>query len=373
MGTQKRVLVIDDDEVMLQSCQSVLERVGYSIACQNTGRGGLQMLETYRPAVLVVDLKMPELDGFQVIERARAIDPELVVVVITGYATIETAVEAMKAGAYDFLPKPFTPAELRLIIDRSFERWHLARESARLRQEKEELERKFVAVVSHQLKSPLAAVKQHLDVILLSRDSLPEQAVRAATRAEARLHEMLSIIEDSLTLTRLEKARLAETTESTDLAALIRKAVADSSSLAEAASVRIESDLPDAPLLVRGDELSLGMLVNNLLGNAIKYNRQDGLVSLRLTADEGQASLVVSDTGIGIPESAMPLLFQELYRVKTQATRGIPGTGLGLAICKKIVTELGGAISVASTENTGSSFTVTLPRQSAPERGREEP
>jgi two-component system, sensor histidine kinase and response regulator len=369
MAVEKRVLVVDDDEVMLQSCRSVLERVAYTIECQNTGRAGLERIKTFRPSVLVVDLKMPELDGFQVIERARAIDPELVMVVITGYATIETAVDAMKAGAYDFLPKPFTPAELRLIIDRSYERWRLAQESARLQREKEELERKFVAVVSHQLKSPLAAIKQNLDVILLSREALPERAVQAADRAQTRLGEMLGIIDDTLTLTRLEKAALSETSASTDLCALVRAVMQQSAQAAEQAEVRLVTELPDAPVLARGDELSLGMLVGNLVSNAIKYNRRGGAVTASLTQAAGQARLEVRDTGIGIPESCIPLLFQELYRVKSDATRGIPGTGLGLAICKKIVTELGGGIVVTSAENSGSNFTVTLPLRDAAVQG----
>ena len=106
------------------------------------------------PPLLVVDIKMPELNGFEVIKIVRKVDPDVVIVVITGYATIETAVDAMKMGAYDFLPKPFTPSELRMIIDRGFERWRLTKEAKRLRKEKEEVERKFVTLVSHQLKGP---------------------------------------------------------------------------------------------------------------------------------------------------------------------------------------------------------------------------
>jgi two-component system, sensor histidine kinase and response regulator len=145
-----------------------------------------------------VDLKMPELDGLQVIQRVRQIDPDLVIAVITGYATIATAVDAMKAGAYDFLPKPFTPDELRLIVSRGHERWRLAHESRRLQCEKEVAERRIVTFVSHQLKSPLVAAKQYLDVLLFtSRDDLiGPTAADWIVRAQARLEEMLALIDD---------------------------------------------------------------------------------------------------------------------------------------------------------------------------------
>ena len=112
------VIVIDDDEIMCLSCEQILAKAGYRVETFGSGHEGIERLKVVRPPLLVVDIKMPELDGFEVIKIVRKIDPDLVIVVITGYATIETAVDAMKAGAYDFLPKPFTPSELRLIIDR---------------------------------------------------------------------------------------------------------------------------------------------------------------------------------------------------------------------------------------------------------------
>ena len=136
----KIVFVIDDDEIIRLSCEQILKKSGYTVETFASGHVGIERLKQVRPPLLVVDIKMPELDGFEVIKIVRKIDPNVVIVVIPGYATIETAVDAMKMGAYDFLPKPFTPSELRLIIDRGFERWRLASEAQRLRKEKEEVE-----------------------------------------------------------------------------------------------------------------------------------------------------------------------------------------------------------------------------------------
>jgi two-component system, sensor histidine kinase and response regulator len=358
----KRVMVIDDDEIMRISCQQILKRSGYVVETFASGHEGIKQLAEIKPQILVVDIKMPEIDGFQVMEIVRKLDPDLVIVVITGYATIGTAVEAMKSGAYDFLPKPFTPDELRLIIRRGYERWQLVRESQLLRREKEEAERKFVTLVSHQLKSPLAAVKQTLDVMLYTqKDKLPEKAIAGIERCQVRTQEMLGIIQDWLALAKLESAVLCDPRAQAELGPLLEQVVGDHREQADQAKVTLALEVADALPLVRGDALSLAMLFANLVGNAIKYNREGGRATVRAVCEGDGVRVEVEDTGIGIPEEAQKRLFAEFYRVKTEATENIPGTGLGLAICKKIISELGGVITVESTEGKGSTFRILLP------------
>jgi DNA-binding NtrC family response regulator len=115
---ENTIFVIDDDAIIRLSCEQILKKSGYNVETFANGHVGIERLKEVRPPLLVVDIKMPELDGFEVIKIVRRIDPDVVIVVITGYATVETAVDAMKMGAYDFLPKPFTPGELRMIIER---------------------------------------------------------------------------------------------------------------------------------------------------------------------------------------------------------------------------------------------------------------
>ncbi len=359
---QKQVIVIDDDEIMRLSCDQILRKSGYKVEAFGNGHDGIRRIQEVRPPLLIVDIKMPELDGFEVIDIVRKIDPDLVIVVITGYATIETAVDAMKLGAYDFLPKPFTPSELRLIVDRGFERWRLTKEAQRLRHEKEEVEHKFAALVSHQLKTPLVAVRQYLDVLLFSmRDQLPERAVEWISRSQVRLTEMLTIIQDWLALGRIERGALCDRTKETDIASVVDAVITENQQLPAAAKVAIASHVcPDLPR-VAGDPVSIAMIVSNLVSNAVKYNRPGGTVTVGVSAIADRVILEVKDTGIGIPESAIPRLFEEFYRVKTEATQDIPGTGLGLVICKRIVDELGGSIEVSSRDGEFTSFVVRLP------------
>ena len=357
-----RVFVIDDDDIMLLSCRRILEKAGYRVETFSSGLDGIRRIEEVRPELLLVDLKMPELDGLQVIERVRSVDPDVVIAVITGYATISTAVDAMKAGAYDFLPKPFTPDELRLIVNRGHERWRLAMESRRLRREKEEAERRFITFVSHQLKSPLVAAKQYLDVLLFtSKGDMTPKTQEWLTRAQARLDEMLNLIHDWLELARIERGTPCEPGVASDLGEVVTEVVDAAGPQAEAAGVTLGAEIASEVGAVRGDRVSLGTIVSNLVGNAIKYNRVGGRVNVRIARDGERAVLEVSDTGIGIPEESLPDLFREFYRVKSERTRDIPGTGLGLSICKRLVTDLGGAIEAHSRTDEGTTFVVRLP------------
>lgn len=367
MSNEKRVLVIDDDEVIQISCQEILQKSGYTVEAFDNGHDGIARFKELRPQLLVVDIKMRGLDGFQVVNIVRGIDPDIVIVVITGYATIETAVEAMKVGAYDFLPKPFTPDELRLIINRGYERWRLAWESKQLQREKEEVERKFVTLVSHQLRSPLVAVKQYLDVLQFNHQGqLPSRVQTAIGRCQVRVEEMLGIIGDWLALSKLEHGVLCDLKTPTDMHRTIERIVSDYQHEAEIAGVTVRTEMSPDLSQVLGDSVSFSMLVGNLLDNAIKYNRRGGFVTLRTSVDRtgpgaGMACIEISDTGIGIPQDDIPRLFGEFFRSKTKATESILGTGLGLAICKKITSDLGGSISVRSEEGKGSTFFVRLP------------
>ena len=359
----KRILVIDDDEVALLTCRRILEKAGYEVETFDNGPQGFQRFREAPAQVLLVDLKMPQMDGLEVIEQVRAFDPRAIIVLMTGYATIAAAVDAMKAGAYDFLPKPFTPEELRLTVDRCFERWSLAAESEKLRRQKEELQRTFATFVSHQLKAPLVAVKQYLDVLLRTCASpLPETALTWIGRSQERLAEMLVIIDDWLTLAKLEGDRLSDREATTDLCAIARKTVDAIQEQAKLAQVSVSLQVsPEGGIWVHGDAVALSNVAANLIENAIKYNRAGGRVVVAVAGEKDLAVLAVTDTGLGIPEECLPQLFTEFFRVRTDQTHGIPGTGLGLAICKKIIEGLSGTIRVSSKLGEGSTFIVQLP------------
>ncbi len=228
------------------------------------------------------------------------------------------------------------------------------------------MERRFITLVSHQLKSPLVAVRQYLDLLQEDAANRPdaEDARRWLDRSVVRLDEALSIVEDWLLLSRVEAGALCRKDVSSDLAEVLDQLVADSQEAAAARKVQVAPPQCPRPLLVKGDRNSLVAALSHIVDNAILYNRDGGSVTISAQVDQGQepplARVEVCDTGIGIPSAFLPQLFSEFQRARSKASRDVPGTGLGLAISSHIVRELGGRIAVESTEGRGSAFTVTF-------------
>jgi len=364
MGENKyTVLVIDDEEPIRDTCTQILAKEGIQTLTAEDGAIGLRKIEEIRPDLALVDLKMPGISGMELLDMIRGIDPELVAIVITGYATIESAVDAMKRGAYDFLPKPFTPDELRIIVRRGLEKRRLSLESAYLRQEKERMKEYFITLVSHELRSPLATVQQYCDTILggFVGEVEPEQE-EILKQCRVRIKGLLKLVEDWLDVSRIESGMIVENLKPLELSPLLTRVVDLLRTPAETNKVTINVDMPNGLPLVMGDEETLELVFTNLISNAIKFNSEGGKVEARLRADGENVTVEVADTGIGISEESLPFVFNEFYRVRNKETRNITGSGLGLALAKRIVEAHSGSIQVASEPGKGSTFTVMLPR-----------
>jgi len=223
-----------------------------------------------------------------------------------------------------------------------------------------DMRRDFVANVSHELKTPLAAIRGYAETL---RDGALEESATARRFTERILNQtqrLQALLDDLLTLSRLEGVASALELEPVDLHDLVRRAVELVSATAREKRVEIEvEESPVPPLLGNAGELE--RLLLNLLGNAIKYNRADGKVLLRLSRSDGEAVLEVSDTGIGIPPESLLRIFERFYRVDKGRAREEGGTGLGLAIVKHVAQAHGGNVEVESRLGQGSTFRVRLP------------
>jgi signal transduction histidine kinase len=357
------IVVIDDEYAMRLSCLKILTKSGFRVEVSEDGAQGLAAIARLKPSAVVVDLKMPGLSGIEVISRIHQIDPNIVVIVITGYATIDTAVDAMRAGAYEFLPKPFLPVELRLIVDRGLERRRLVLQSQRLRVEREFIERRFLTFASHQMQTPLVAIHQCLDVLLHLEDTGGTAAQRKEwlNRCLRRTADLLNIIRDWLTLSKVEGNLLATARTKVDVKQVIDAVVESYRDIAGARSITIEATFPESAYFVCGDRNCVTVLFDNLVNNAVKYNKTGGSVTITGEIGAGEVVVRVADTGVGIPEEYKPFLFEQFFRIPEKAGSGIGGTGLGLHIANRILTEMGGLISIQSQPGMGSTFEVHIP------------
>jgi len=357
------ILVIDDEESMRDSCSQILTKDGFRAEVAENGSVGLEKIKELKPDLTLVDLKMPGISGMEVLEKTREIDPNIISVVITGYATVDSAVEAMKKGAYDFLPKPFTPEELRLIIRRGLERRKLILETESLRREKKLMEENFITMVSHQLRSPIVAILQYYEVILAGIvGDVSEKQKEMIQRAKDRLESLLNLINDWLDVARIDRGQIVDKLKPLSLKDVIKKVVEDMRPLAQKDEITLEFGHCSQNDLVQGDKETLEQVFSNLINNAIRYNKTKGQVLITIKENKDFIATEVQDTGIGIAKEHLPLIFEQFYRVSRGEDQKAKGTGLGLSIAKKIVEAHAGSIQVSSELGKGSTFTVLLPK-----------
>jgi len=357
------ILVIDDEEAMRDSCHQVLSKDGYVTETAVDGHSGLRKIREIKPDLVLIDLKMPGMSGMKLLEKIGDIDPNLVSVVITGYATIESAVEAMKRNAYDFLPKPFTPDQLRIVIERGLERRRLAAESARLRREKEMMRENFVTLVSHQLRSPLASIKQHFGVIREGfAGEVTNKQKEIIEKAGVYIDRLMQLINDWLDMSRVEAGKITENFEPVSLASVLSETLEMLKLQAEVKKIALQLNVGDNLPLIKGDPKCLKEAFLNLISNGIKYNHEEGKVTVSVKEQGDDLEVDLSDTGIGISRENLPFIFDEFFRIKSRETLHITGTGLGLSIAKRIIDAHNGQLKVVSELGKGTTFTILLPK-----------
>jgi two-component system sensor histidine kinase/response regulator len=360
METKYKILIIDDEEVVLDSCTQILKNSGHSLKTASDGSKGMKLLQEFLPDLVFVDLKMPGISGFEVLEKIQEFDPTIVTVVITGFATVSSAVDAMKKGAYDFLPKPFTPDEFRLITRRSLEKRRLTLEAISLRREKELLREQFASIVSHELKAPLSAVQQNLfalefDPANVFTDDQKEKLERLKTRVD----EMLKLINSWLRVISVDVKKLKESFTPVDITAPIHSAMESVEALAARKNVVIVTNFDPDLLQVSGDAISLSEVFVNVIGNAIKYSPSWTNILVKTEKKGSMAVVSVKDDGVGIPPEDLPHIFEGFYRGKTAKDTG--GHGIGLAVSRQIVEAHDGSITALSEPGKGTTFTISLP------------
>ena len=361
MEINSKILVIDDEEIVLDSCKQILVKGGFEIQTAENGTLGLSLIEEYQPDLVFVDLKMPGISGFEVIERSQLIDPTIVMIVITGFATIGSAVEAMQRGAFDFLPKPFTPDELRLITRRGLEKRKLVLETLALRREKEMLREHFAAIVSHELKSPLAAVQQYL--IALTGElsgQLTEDQHRRFDRMQTRIDDLMKLIHTWLRAITVDIESIKENFKPTSIPIVISKAVESVEPHAVRKDISIQTSIEDDLSYVDGDEGTLVEAVVNIVGNAVKYSPTGSHIDITASSSDNQVMIRIQDDGIGISKEDLPFIFEDFYTTKSNQDVE-RGSGVGLALTRRILEAHEGTISVKSEIGRGSTFELCLP------------
>lgn len=369
-----RILVIDDEENIRATLAEFLTLTGYQVATAADGREGLDRLGADSFDLVLSDLKMPGVDGIAVIEWVKETQPELPVIVMTGFATVDTTIRALRLGAEDYLLKPFSLDEIERTVENSLEKRRLRERNTELTAANErlrEIERikdDLLATVSHEFRTPLTAMKGFLSLMRLTDHSnlRPDQlhALQAlndnAERLDLMICNLLTLVEahDGAYRPILEPARIGPFL--TEVVETLRE-TRDVSPI----ELDVPADVADAEALL--DRIRFPLAIANLLDNALKFFRAPGEteVILRVRLDAKHVVIEVHDNGIGIAESLGDRVFDRFTQGDMSATREFQGVGLGLAVVQVVVAAHNGKVRLVTPVLGGASVRITLPRMEA--------
>lgn len=362
MMTQKPlILIIDDEEVLRDGCRQALEKSGYAVLTAGDGVEGIKIAREKKPDIAFVDLKMPGISGMEIIEILSKDIPDIVLIMITGYATILSAVEAIQKGAYDYLPKPFSPDQIRTVARRGLDHRNLKIETRKLREEKERMEKGFITFVSHEMRSPLVVIRQYIESLkAIAGDRFDKDVSDIIERCSIRIQKLEELIEHWLDLSRIGDGTFVQKKEPLKLADIILRSAEEMMPTCKEKGILLEVNVPENLFQIVGDEESLVRVFSNIIGNATKYTPDGGKISVTARNGEYYVIVDISDTGVGIPQDKLPFIFEPFFRAGGKEERH-RGSGLGLTYCKKIMDSHGGEIGATSKEGEGTTCTLKFP------------
>jgi two-component system, sensor histidine kinase and response regulator len=399
MADAARIMVVDDEESVSLTMQAVLEQEGYCVQAALSALEARTLLDREQFDVVLLDLRIDNTDGIDLMREVRERQPDCVPIMLTGYASLESAVRAIREGAYDYLVKPCDLDELKLTIARAVERGVLTRtlnervddlqaanakiqhfaaelqqrvdqatrelsekvaelSEAKTRLEAEQRQREeFISMVAHELAQPLTNISTSAQ--MLGREKLPEEVKeRARGTIVAETRRLNRLVQDLLDATRLAAGHFQVNPAPCDLAEVLREQV----QLTQTASTehRFELDLHEQTLITVCDRDRIAQVLSNILSNAVKYT-PGGAVRTVLRREDGRAVIRIADEGPGIPPDRLDAIFQPNVRLVGAGGPNTNGSGLGLYIARGIMEKHGGRIWAENAEGGGAVFTIVLP------------
>lgn len=358
-----KVLVADDEPTIRELMSLVLERDGHEVVTANDGVQALQKLRVGEFDALLSDIQMPHMNGIELLKQAKEIKPNLIVIIMTGFGTIETAVEAIKNGATDFITKPIRDLEHVPLMFKKARQLQALHNEVRALKELNRLQDEFLALLSHELRTPLTNVQGGLEAVRdLFSDGMAAEAKEFLASAITSTNDLTKVLESLLLMADFQNGRVVLNKENTDLNALLEE-IFDTYSEARKQSATFLYEKSAEPVLLEIDQKLFSQAVSHVIDNALKFNRdkQDLVVKGSLAAIDGTLRISIHNNGRPIPEKEKTAIFRRFKQAEHYMTRTCEGVGLGLPITKSIVESHGGKISLDSSEAEGVTFFIDLP------------
>jgi signal transduction histidine kinase len=365
------ILVVDDNEMNRDLLVGVLARDDYQAITAADGKTALQIVQDQEIDLILLDINMPYMDGYEVCQRLKADErtAAIPVIFISALGETDNIVKGFDVGGGDYITKPFRYREVLARVEGQLTLYHQQRRIEEMIERErhhhkvlDEMRKQFIGSATHDLKNPIFIISGYVDMLERLPAIVENERAQIYMNAIRRgVDKMNGLVRDMLELLQLEHGVELDKIDYV-FSAFVRESVQDMVMRANEKDIDFSVIVPDDKATIAIDPKRMSRVLDNLVSNAIKYTPQGGMVRVTATLDADSASIEVKDTGLGIPEAILPRLFDPFQRVETEEHMAQEGTGLGLSIVKAIVEQHGGTIQVWSELGRGSTFRVELPR-----------
>lgn len=366
------ILIVDDEPGLLSSLVMAFQTQGYRSAGAASGAEALDRLGAASFDVLLTDLTMPGIDGLSLLEQVRADYPDTVIILMTGGATVESAVRALKGGAADYVLKPFRLADIFRVVERCREQHGLRRENLQLNElnrrlrELDQLKSNLLSAVSHEFRTPLTIMQGWLDLLLADQFGpvSPEQreSLSAVHSSAVRLDRLISNL---LAFVEYERAEEARGHDAVGVVDLLREAAAELTPECTEHQVTLAVETATDVPVIQGDGARLRLVFLNLMENAVKFNEPGGKVAVSARSDDVGLEVCIVNSHGWVPPDHVERMLQPFTQGDMGSSRRVGGLGLGLAVARAIVHAHGGELRLEGEGGQGTTVRVRLPLATA--------
>lgn len=353
------ILIVDDVLPNIQIAAAILQMDGYTVETAESGPEALKHIRAFPVDLILLDIMMPDMDGFEVARTIKGMEKfaDVPIIYLTARNDEESITKGFEIGAVDYITKPFRGAELRMRV-----RNHLKlRFIQRRLQEANASKDKFFSIIAHDLRSPFTALVGMSQYLATGIDQLDAETAKEFLEGMHKSSKnAFNLLENLLEWARIQTARMPIEPQEIDIAEIVRENLALFDVNINNKRLHIENNLQPAEIAY-ADENSINAVVRNLLSNAIKFTPEEGKISLHSNRTEHEVIITVQDSGEGIEPDVLPTLFRIDVRQTHTGTKQEKGSGLGLVLCREFIEKNGGQISVESEPGQGTLFMFSLP------------
>lgn len=356
-----KILIVDDVTRNIQVVGSILRKSHFGVAYAQSGIRALELAQENNYDLILLDVMMPEMNGFEVCKRLKANEKtkDIPVIFLTAKSDTESMVKGFELGGVDYIIKPFNGTELVARVKNHLDLKIAKQQLADSNSAKD----KFFSILAHDLKNPLSTFKNVTELLRDNFDILnKEEQLKLLDTINATSNSLYELLENLLNWSRSQTGRIQFNPMLIDLKWIVNNNLSLLETAAETKSISLEINIPDN-MMIFADTNMLNTIIRNLVSNAVKFTNENGKIRISAEVyDDNFVMLMISDTGVGINEEDLDKLFRIDIHYTKKGTNQESGTGLGLVLCKEFVEKNGGSITVESQTGVGSTFKMTFPR-----------